>query len=126
MDNLKYMVAFGLVLTLTSLAFSQTRQRDGQGFNPGQMIEAEKKEVYEKLSNLTEDQKEVIEIVYDDYAEALGKLREEANGDFQAMRTKMMSVREEKDESMKAVLTEEQYKEYSALMEERRQRRRVN
>jgi hypothetical protein len=120
-------LSYSLIIIFSLFAFdklmAQTRQGGGQGFNPAEMIEAEKKAVLDRITTLTEDQKEVIEIIYTDYTESFGKAREKSSGDFQVMRTKIVELRAEKDKSLKEVLTEDQYKEYIALMEEIRQRR---
>lgn len=92
----------------------------------GQFVEAEKKAVLERIETLNDEQKEVINLIYADYSESFTKLREEANGDFRSMMPKIQSLMEDKDKSMKALLTEEQYKEYTALLQELRQRRRRN
>jgi hypothetical protein len=123
MNRLNYLLIIIITFFALDTLIAQTPQGGRQGFNPAQMIEAEKKAVFDRITTLTEDQKEVIGIVYADYAESFGKIREESAGDFQVMRTKMVELREEKDKSMKDVLNEDQYKEYAALMEEIRQRR---
>jgi len=115
-------------MSLTLLSFVPSRAQDQgqprQGFNPAQMVEDEKKKVYEKITDLTKDQKDVIEIIYADYSKGFSEARQNANGDFQAMREKMMENRKKKDDSMEEVLNEDQFKLYTELMEEIRQSRR--
>jgi len=117
-----------LILTLSLItflpSFAQDQGQPRQGFNPEQMVENEKKKVYEKITDLSQDQKDVIEIIYADYSKAFTEARENANGDFQLMREKMMENRKKKDDSMKEALTEDQFKLYTELMEEIRQSRR--
>lgn len=103
---------------------AQDQGQPRQRFDPAQMVAAEKKAVYEKITDLSQDQKDVIEIIYSDYTKSFTEMRENANGDFQAMREKMMTIRKKKDDSMKEVLNEDQFKKYTELMEELRQRRR--
>jgi len=117
-------VLLGVISFAPVKAQTQTPRQQGQGFNPGQMVDEEKNKVYEKITTLTADQKEVIDIIYDDYKKSFAKAREDANGDFTGMREVMLGIRKEKDDSMKEVLNEEQFKQYTELMDEIRQSRR--
>lgn len=96
--------------------------------DPAQMVAVEKKLVFDSLTTLNENQKLIIEQIYKDYAQAFTAARADADpNNREAMITKMRIIRDNKNESLKAILTEVQYSQYDGIMKARRQgRRRTN
>lgn len=98
------------------------------GFDPDEMIKREKQNVYKVVADLSDDQKMLLDGIYEEYGQSFKELREEMrqSRDFQSMRPKMMALREEKDGLIKDVLSEEQFQLYLDLMENRRNQMRQN
>lgn len=123
---------FALIGILASISISSAQdtnpaQRRGQG--GGQFIAMEKQMVLDSIPDLNEDQKLIINAVYDDYEKSLASVRSEATGEREVMREKMTGIRDSKNEAMKAVLSEKQYAKYEVLLTRRRsqmQNRRPN
>jgi hypothetical protein len=92
------------------------------GFDPDEMVKREKQNLFKSIEDLTDDQKLLLDGIYDEFALSIRELRDEMRQtrDFQAMRPKMMALREEKDGLIKDVLNEGQYAIYLGLMENRR------
>lgn len=122
MKNLLIMIALFFAMGL------QAQPPGGQGrqFDRDEMVKRQTKDMVENLS-LNEDQTKKVSELNEKYAEKMGEIFQNANGDFSGMREKMGKLREEKNEELKTVLTEEQFKKYLELeekrMEEMRQRR---
>ncbi|MEO1055096.1 MAG: hypothetical protein AAFX87_30960, partial [Bacteroidota bacterium] len=105
-------------------AFITYAQGPGGGrFNLEQIAANEKAAVIEKITDLSEDQKLLLDHIYETYLTSVKTAREENQGDFQSMRTEMQAVRKDKDDSIQELLNEEQFKLYQELMEERRKER---
>ena len=117
------------VLLQPNEAFSQGG--GGARRNLTEVIAKEKQLVLDSVSGINEDQKLIIEEIYKDYEESMAKLRANADPDNrEAMRIDMMAIRDRKNDSLKAILTEEQFLQYEAIMKVMRekmgQRRRNN
>lgn len=95
------------------------------GFDPEEMIKREKESVFKKVENLTADQTELINGIYDEFGETLSETIQEArkNRNWREMRPKMQALREEKDLLMKDVLNEHQFEAYLSIVESQRERR---
>ncbi len=76
--------------------------------------------------NLTKEQKPKVLEVFKSMDEARRKAFDDAQGDRDAMRAAMQSVREDGDKKLKTILTEEQYQKYQKMQEEMRARRGLN
>jgi hypothetical protein len=98
------------------------------GFDPDEMVKREKQNVYNAIEDLSDDQKLLLDGIYDEYIVSFKELREEMRQtrDFQAMRPKMMALREEKDGLIKDVLNADQFLIYQGVMENRRSQMREN
>jgi hypothetical protein len=96
------------------------------GFDPDEMIKREKQNVYKVVTDLSDDQKMLLDGIYEEYGQSFKELREEMrqSRDFQSMRPKLMALREEKDGLIKDVLNEEQYGLYQGVIENRRNQMR--
>lgn len=123
-------LALGLIL-LPTQSFSQGGGGGGPRRDVSELIASEKQIVLDSLTGVNDDQKLIIEEIYKDYGESMKTLRANANPDNrESMRTDMTALRDGKNESLKAILTEEQYQQFDAIMKARRekmdQRRRNN
>ncbi len=98
------------------------------GFDPDEMVKREKQNVYNAIEDLSDDQKLLLDGIYDEYILSFKELREEMrqNRNFQEMRPKMMALREEKDGLIKDVLNADQFQIYQGIMENRRSQMREN
>ncbi len=119
-------VVFSALLQPLS-SFAQGGQ--GPRRDPGQMVAAEKKIILDSIDGLNEEQKLIINEIYKDYEQSMTTMRANADPDNrEAMMSGMTTIREGKNESLKAILTEAQYIRYESLMkavrEQMGQRRR--
>jgi hypothetical protein len=104
---------------------------EGNRRDPAEFAAAEKQMVLDSIAGLNDEQKLIIAEIYKDYGNAITTARANADpNNREAMRTNMTAIRDEKNESLQAILTEEQYQKYDALMkairEKMGQRRRGN
>jgi hypothetical protein len=115
------------IMLITAIATSCYSQGGAAGrqFDPERVVNAEKRLLMDSISGLNEDQKLVIEVIYQDYAAALIKGRETADpNDREQMRDTMLKIRNEKSDALKDILTEDQYKSFEELLARRRDRMR--
>lgn len=110
-------------------AFSQSR--DGNRRDPAEFAAAEKQIILDSIDGLNDEQKLIIEEIYKDYGKAIAAARDNADpNNREAIRTNMTAIRDEKNDTLKAILTDEQYQKYDAMMkvirENMGQRRRGN
>lgn len=114
MKKSSLLLLLGLLTAFTTLA--QPRM------SPKDMVMREKQNLYSKVDDLSEDQKEIIDGVYEEYAvsieENFEEIRRTRNWD--EMHEKMEALRAEKDGLMYDVLSEEQYAIYAELTESQR------
>jgi hypothetical protein len=128
MKNIFFNILLLIAVSSSTIAtvFAQPPGRPpGGGFDPDEMVKREKQNVFKAVTDLTDDQKLLLDGIYDEFSQSFKELREEMmqNRDFQAMRPKMEALREEKDGLIKDVLNEEQYKLYLNVIAERRRQR---
>jgi periplasmic protein CpxP/Spy len=113
---------------------SQEQQQMGPGggmggpgnFDPAAFVDRQMEELKEGLELSDDQEKQVREIITAGF-ETMRKSREEmmdGGGDREAMREKMQKMREEQNEKIKAVLSEEQFTKYEQIQKERRERMR--
>ncbi|HSQ74442.1 MAG TPA: hypothetical protein VLT13_02725 [Bacteroidota bacterium] len=103
MKNSSAILVLAFVIGLT--AFAQ----------PGRMTPQERTEQLAKELSLTEEQKGRVLEHFTQEQQAFQKLREESQGDRDAMRAAMGKRREESNKTMKAILTGEQYAKYETM-----------
>lgn len=117
-----------LVISSASSVFAQRGGRGPGGFDPDEMIKREKQNVYSAINDLSDDQKLLLDGIYDEYSVSFKELRDEMRKtrDFQAMRPKMVALRNEKEGLIKDVLNEDQFQIYLGLMEKRRRQMQEN
>lgn len=100
----------------------------GGNFDPAAFVDRQMEELKESLQLTDEQEKQVREIIVAGF-ETMRDAREgmqDGNGDFEAMREKMQAMREEQNQKIKAVLSEEQFAKYEQIQAERRERMRQN
>lgn len=111
-----------IAIAIPTLLLAQGGPGMGRQFDPAQMVAAEKKLLLDSVQGLNDDQKLIINAIYEDYESAFTKARGNANPDNrEAMRESMMKIRDEKSEALQAVLTEEQYKAFDEILKRRRE-----
>lgn len=98
-------------------------RRNGGG--PDEIVKREKQTLYSKITDLSEDQKLLLDGIYDEFAVTLKETFEEMrNSDNrEGRREKMQALRVEKDELVKDVLNEDQFAIYQKISAPRRGRR---
>ena len=74
--------------------------------------------------NLTDQQKEDVEFVNTKYRAQMQQIRQNNEGDREAMRSEMMDLREKQNAELKEIFTEEQFTEYQKWQNEMRKQRR--
>ena len=94
------------------------------GGGPEEMISREKQALYEQVSDLSDDQRALLDGIYDEFATTLKETFAEARGrgDREARREQMKTLRQEKDGLVADVLNEEQYAIYEKLATRRNRR----
>jgi|GEM_PF-2403750 len=118
----KLIVTLFIFLSVVSL-YAQRR-----GGPPSGMLETmmarEKQALYDKAEDLSKDQKMLLDGIYDEFTVTLKETFEENRSNREAMRTKLMALRKEKDELIADVLNEEQYQVYENITAKRREERK--
>lgn len=114
-----------LGFTLPALAQGPPPGGGRPGGGPEEMIKREKQTLYSKLSDLSEDQKLLIDGIYKEFAVTLKETMEESRdkGDREAQREKMEALIKEKDLLMADVLDKDQFKIYQSLSKPKRERK---
>jgi len=73
---------------------------------------------------LAEQQREDVEFINTKYRAQMQQIRQNNEGDREAMRPKMMELRDKQNAELKEVFTEEQFAQYKKWQDENRSRRR--
>jgi len=73
---------------------------------------------------LTDQQREDVDFINTKYRAQMQQIRQNSDGDREAMRPKMMELREKQNGELKEVLTEEQYTDYQNWIKENKPSRR--
>jgi len=97
----------------------------GGNFDPSAFVDRQMEELKEGLDLSDDQEKQVREIITAGF-ETMRKAREgmQDGGDREAMREKMQQMREEQNQKIKAVLSEDQFTKYEQIQKERRERMR--
>lgn len=96
-----------------------------ENFDPQAMVDRMVDDMVENL-DLSDDQEEKIRKIMEENFENMATMREEmqnSGAGFEGMREQMQKSREEQNNKMKAILSEEQWEKYQVMQEERRQMR---
>ena len=106
-----------LFLAVSAQSFAQ------MGGNPQDRLK-KTLEDYKTRLKLTDSQFTKVDSILNAQMKDIMKIREEAGGDFSAMREKMVPVREKTDKEIELLLTDDQKVEYKKMLEERAERMR--
>ncbi len=115
-----------LFLCVITLFAQPPGGRRGSGGGPEEMVAREKQALFEKVTDLSEDQKMLLDGIYDEFTTTLKESFEEMrenNVEREERREKMESLRKEKDGLIADVLNEEQYEAYEKISSNRRGRK---
>ena len=119
MRKLGFLLLF--VFSLTTVTMAQDNGR--RDFDPKEMAKRQTEELTKALG-LTKDQQKKVLDLNNETAEKMTAMRgQRGEGDREAMREKMMKIREDEQKEMKKILNDNQYKKYEKYLEERRSKR---
>ncbi|MEP0985418.1 hypothetical protein [Ekhidna sp.] len=113
-------------ISISTLAQPPGGGRGGRpGGGPEEMIAREKQALYSKVKDLTDDQKLLLDGIYEEFSTTLKETFEELrqSNDREGRRKKMEALRKEKDELIADVLNEDQFEIYKSLSQTRREKR---
>lgn len=112
------------LLFVFSLAVLGLQAQNGRGFRmePEALAQRQTDDMAEQLA-LSEAQKEKVHQVNLNFAQKMKAAREEADGDWTAMRETIGALRKEKNAELKKYLTGEQFKKWEDIQAERREKR---
>lgn len=117
----KFILILGLLISVSTYSFAQVRMQMG---TPEERATRQLAQL-ESLK-LNADQKVKMASIFLWSAQQIDSIRTSLNGDFSAMRGKMMPIQEQTTKMINLVLNDEQRKAYEAILEERRARMRNN
>lgn len=112
-----------VVILLALTANFLSAQRGGRGGSLEERATQRTERLTTDLS-LSEAQAEKINAVFVDYGKKFTEARSNAEGDREAMREMMGTLRSEQNEELQKYLTKEQFEKYLKLEAEQRERRR--
>ncbi len=97
------------------------------GFDPDEMVKREKQNVYKEITDLSDDQKTLLDGIYEEFSVSFKEIRDEVmkTRDFQNMRPKMEALMKEKYDLIRDVLNEDQFAIYNGIVEDRRKQRQA-
>lgn len=121
-------MAFVMAFFMSCNQGSKSNQQPAFGpgnFDPQAFVDRQMEELKEGL-DLSRDQEKKVREIIEAGSETMRKAREgmQDGGDREAMREKMQQMREEQNQKIKAVLSEEQFVKYEQIQQERRERMR--
>ncbi|WP_316792496.1 Spy/CpxP family protein refolding chaperone [Pedobacter frigoris] len=123
----KLLIICGLLFSVITFAQAQDGQGQRQGGRgmgtPEERAKRQVDNLTEKLK-LTEDQKTKVTAIYAEQGASMKKLREEANGDRDAMMASMTKLNDATDAKINALLTDDQKKAFTTLKEERKEQQK--
>lgn len=86
---------------------------------PQRMTPQERLDRLTKDLSLTKEQQDTVRSIFTTSQEKMTKMREEHQGDREAMRPLMQKLRQDTDDQLKGVLTAEQFEKYTKMQAER-------
>lgn len=118
------MKKLGLLLMIVVLGttMSMAQNRGGQRMDPEERAKKSTKELKEAL-DLKEDQEKKVYELNLKAGKEMSEAWEEADGDRDVMRKKMGKVRDNTNNEMKKILSDDQYEKYEKYLEEKRKQR---
>jgi hypothetical protein len=125
--NIISLVIMTLLVSIQLMAQTGTPPGGGSpgGFDPDEMVKREKQNVYKEITDLSDDQKTLLDGIYEEFSASFKEIRDEVmkTRDFQNMRPKMEALLKEKDDLIHDVLNEDQFTIYTGIVEARRRQR---
>ncbi len=121
----KFGILFIVMLAVSTMSMAQGFGGGGQQMSPEDRAKQQTAQIKEAVGLNADQEKKVYDLNLES-GKQMAKMREDmqgGGGDFEAMRTKMTSMREEQDKKMKAILTADQWTKYQKWQEENRARR---
>ena len=106
---------FLLLGMVSASAFAQRGNMD-----PNQMAQRQTDTIKKYVSGITSDEETKILTIEQDFSKSAQEARNSSDGDRDAMRTKMEALRKDRDDKIKAVLTADQYTQYTKMPKEHR------
>ncbi|MCS7035915.1 MAG: DUF4890 domain-containing protein [Saprospiraceae bacterium] len=121
---MKYKPGIGLLASLWMSVGVLLAQPGGEGrwMNPEQRAEQQTAMMKERLSLSDAQAAKVLEINVK-YARQMQDARQKNEGDWEAMRAQMTTIRQAQDQELQTVLTQEQWQQWLAARQEMRERR---
>jgi len=117
----KILFVFMVSILVTTISYAQNR--GGQrNFDPEEIAKRQTEELKETLDLKKDQEKKVYELNLKN-GKKMAEMRQNSDGDREAMRASFMKLREEQNKEMKKILSDTQYKKYEKYLEERRNRR---
>lgn len=110
-----FALIFIIQLSATTLS---SAQRGPRNMDPEKMAERQTEHLQESL-NLTDEQMEKVLALNLKYANKFSEERSQADSDRNARREAMETIQSEREEEMKAILTDEQFQKFTELKEHR-------
>ena len=121
MINRKNILALTLLL-IGGFALQAQPGGGGRAMNPEQRAEQQTTQMTEQLT-LSDAQSGKVKEINLKYANKMKEARDQADGDWSAMRETMTAIRGEQDKELQTVLTKEQWEKWSKHLEEQRANR---
>lgn len=124
--NLYTFVFTAIILAIfnTGFVYAQPGQGPrGGGMMPDSARIVQMVDDLAKAVSLTKEQKEKVTPIYFNHFSEMRQMREKSQGDRSAMRESMDKLRTKLDQDIKALLTDNQKKDYEKFTQEQRERR---
>lgn len=117
MKKLGFLIVAIVLGTTISMA-----QQGPRNMNPEDMAKRQTDQIKEAVGLNNDQEKKVYDLNLEMSKKMQAMFQENQGGDRQAMREKMMTLREDQNEKMKGILTADQWTKYEKYLEERRSR----
>jgi periplasmic protein CpxP/Spy len=103
-----------IMMATVQISFAQGRM------DPSQRAQMLTQRMEQQITGLSDTQKDSIQVINNDFAKAMSDVFQNSNGDRDAMRAAMGPIRDDREKRLKAVLTDDQYKQYQDMMQNMR------
>jgi hypothetical protein len=101
------------ISVLAATAMQVSAQEMGGKMDPNQMAQKRTAEIKAHVTGITSDEESKILAIEQDFAKSAQSARASSNGDRSAMHTQMEQLKTDRDTKIKAVLTADQYAQYT-------------
>ena len=129
----KALFSTSLVMIIFCISSNETFAQDNPNPETTQQRKPDKEKMQEYQAayntmldslGLDDQQREDIDFINTKYRAQMQQIRQNSDGDREAMRSKMMELRDKQNVELKGVFTEEQYTDYQNWIKENRPSRR--